>query len=176
MSYGATAARAGAGGSRYSGPPRRSSLAPRWSWIEISSRRGWPSGFRPGAGAWTAARPAPRGAEMQRPSQKVLPRTAMVVDRDVVEARMAVGLPARGRSVDGRAARAVLPEELPEAVGRALPPGGGAAARGRAPGGGRPGGPRRVARGASRGRGPGADAGRGRRGTGQAARRDRRGC
>ena len=61
--------------------------------------------------------------EIQRPSQKVLPRTSMVVERDFVEARMAVGLPARGRSVDGRAARAVLLEELPEVAGRALVPG-----------------------------------------------------
>ena len=60
--------------------------------------------------------------EIQRPSQKVLPRTSMVVGRDSVEARMAVGLPARGRSVDGRAAVAVLLEELPEVVGRALVP------------------------------------------------------
>ena len=62
--------------------------------------------------------------EIQRPSQKVLPRTSMVVEEGFVEARMAVGLPARGRSVDGRAARAVLLEELPEVVGRALAPGG----------------------------------------------------
>jgi predicted ABC-class ATPase len=60
--------------------------------------------------------------EIQRPSQKVLPRTSMVVTEPYVEARMAVGLPARGRSVDGRAARAVLLEELPEVVGRALTP------------------------------------------------------
>ena len=60
--------------------------------------------------------------EIQRPSQKVLPRTSMVVTESYVEARMAVGLPARGRSVDGRAARAVLLEELPEVVGRALRP------------------------------------------------------
>ena len=60
--------------------------------------------------------------DIQTPSQKVLPRTSMVVARDFVEARMAVGLPARGRSVDGRAARAVLLEELPEVIGRALTP------------------------------------------------------
>jgi predicted ABC-class ATPase len=60
--------------------------------------------------------------EIQRPSQKVLPRTSMVVETGFVEARMSVGLPARGRGVDGRAARAVLLEELPEVVGRALMP------------------------------------------------------
>ena len=60
--------------------------------------------------------------EIQHPSQKVLPRTSMVVEQDHVEARMAVGLPARGRSVDGQAARVVLLEELPQVVGRALKP------------------------------------------------------
>ncbi len=60
--------------------------------------------------------------EIQHPSQKVLPRTSMVVEQDHVEARMAVGLPARGRSVDGQAARVVLLEELPQVVGRALRP------------------------------------------------------
>src|SRR5215208_737414 len=43
--------------------------------------------------------------EIQRASQVVLPRTSMVVEPGYIEARMAVGLPARGRSVDARAAR-----------------------------------------------------------------------
>ena len=58
--------------------------------------------------------------EIQRPSQVVLPRTAMVVESGYVEARMAVGLPAQGRSVDSRAARTMLLEELPEIVRQAL--------------------------------------------------------
>jgi predicted ABC-class ATPase len=62
--------------------------------------------------------------EVQRPSQIVLPRTSMVVAPEHVEARLAVGLPARGRTVDARAARTVLLEELPEVVRRALVPGG----------------------------------------------------
>jgi len=62
--------------------------------------------------------------EVQRPSQVVLPRTSMVVEPGYVEARMAVGLPARGRTVDARAARTVLLEELPEVARRALKPGG----------------------------------------------------
>jgi predicted ABC-class ATPase len=62
--------------------------------------------------------------EIQRTSQVVLPRTSMVVAQDYVEARMSVGLPARGRTVDARAARTVLLEELPEVVRRALTPGG----------------------------------------------------
>ena len=60
--------------------------------------------------------------EIQRTSQVVLPRTSMVVEPGHVEARMAVGLPARGRSVDARAARTVLLEELPEVVRRSLVP------------------------------------------------------
>jgi predicted ABC-class ATPase len=62
--------------------------------------------------------------EVQRTSQIVLPRTSMVVAPEYVEARLAVGLPARGRTVDARAARTVLLEELPEVVRRALTPGG----------------------------------------------------
>ncbi len=60
--------------------------------------------------------------EIQRTSQVVLPRTSVVVTPDRVEARMAVGLPARGRSVDARAAETVLLEELPEVVRRGLLP------------------------------------------------------
>jgi predicted ABC-class ATPase len=60
--------------------------------------------------------------EIQQTSQVVLPRTSMVVEPGYVEARMAVGLPARGRSVDARAARTVLLEELPEVVRRGLVP------------------------------------------------------
>jgi predicted ABC-class ATPase len=69
--------------------------------------------------------------EVQRPSQVVLPRTSMVVALEHVEARLAVGLPARGRTVDARAARTVLLEELPEIVRRALAPGGVDAGRAR---------------------------------------------
>jgi predicted ABC-class ATPase len=58
--------------------------------------------------------------EIQHASQVVLPRTSMVVEPGYVEARMAIGLPARGRSVDARAAKTVLLEELPEVVRRGL--------------------------------------------------------
>src|SRR5215208_3534141 len=60
--------------------------------------------------------------EIQPASQIVLPRTSMVVEPEYVEARMAVGLPARGRSVDARAAKTMLLEELPEVVHRGLIP------------------------------------------------------
>jgi len=63
--------------------------------------------------------------EIQRTSQVVLPRTSIVVAPEHIEARMAVGLPARGRTVDARAARTMLLEELPEVVRRALVPEGG---------------------------------------------------
>ncbi len=58
--------------------------------------------------------------EIQRASQVVLPRTSVVVEPESVEARMAVGLPARGRTIDARAARTMLLEELPRAVREAL--------------------------------------------------------
>ncbi len=69
--------------------------------------------------------------EIQRTSQVVLPRTSVVVEPGFVEARMAVGLPARGRTVDARAARTMLLEELPQVVRSALTPAGsdGGAAR-----------------------------------------------
>ena len=63
--------------------------------------------------------------EVQRTSQVVLPRTSVVVEPGYVEARMAIGLPARGRTVDARAARTVLLEEIPEVARRALAPGSG---------------------------------------------------
>ena len=60
--------------------------------------------------------------EIQRTSQVVLPRTSIVVEPGHIEARMAVGLPARGRSVDTPAAKTMLLEELPEVVRRGLAP------------------------------------------------------
>ena len=60
--------------------------------------------------------------EIQRPSQVVLPRTSVLVELGFIEARVAVGLPARGRAVDARAAQAMLLEELPRAVREALTP------------------------------------------------------
>ena len=62
--------------------------------------------------------------EIQRTSQVVLPRTSTVVEPGFVEARMAVGLPAKGRTVDARAARTMLLEELPRVVREALAPAG----------------------------------------------------
>ncbi len=60
--------------------------------------------------------------EIQSPSQVALPRTSMAVSGGYVEARMAVGLPARGRSVDAEAAKDMILEELPEVVRLSLAP------------------------------------------------------
>ena len=62
--------------------------------------------------------------EIQRTSQVVLPRTSVVVVPESVEARMAVGLPARGRTVDAQAAQTMLLEELPQVVRESLTPAG----------------------------------------------------
>jgi predicted ABC-class ATPase len=62
--------------------------------------------------------------EIQRASQVVLPRASVVVESTFVEARMGVGLPARGRTVDARAAQTMLLEELPRVVREALTPAG----------------------------------------------------
>src|SRR5215216_1559023 len=62
--------------------------------------------------------------EIQRASQVVLPRASVVVESNFVEARIGVGLPARGRTVDARAAQTMLLEELPRVVREALTPAG----------------------------------------------------
>ena len=48
--------------------------------------------------------------------QEVLERTAMVVTESWIETRMQVGLPARGRTILGRQAEAILCQELPRLV------------------------------------------------------------
>ena len=62
--------------------------------------------------------------EIQRTSQVVLPRSSVVVAPNFVEARLALGLPARGRTVDARTAQTMLFEELPRVVREALTPAG----------------------------------------------------
>lgn len=55
------------------------------------------------------------------PGQEMLERTAVQVHADgTVEARFTVGLPARGRTVLGRQAEAILLDEVPRLVKRAL--------------------------------------------------------
>jgi predicted ABC-class ATPase len=57
---------------------------------------------------------------VQRAGQEILERTAVVVTPDYVEARLSVGLPAAGRRVLARQALAILTEEIPAIVERAL--------------------------------------------------------
>lgn len=81
--------------------------------LEAALRAG--GGGRGGRGGERGGEP-----EVQQPSQKVLPRSAVVVAADWIEARLAVGLPGRGRTIDGAAARAIFLEVLPRVVDRAL--------------------------------------------------------
>jgi len=53
-------------------------------------------------------------------AQEVLERSALVVDAEFVEARLAVGLPAAGRRVLGREAERLLLGDLPDLASRAL--------------------------------------------------------
>ncbi len=52
--------------------------------------------------------------------QEVLERTAMVVTSQWVEARLSLGLPAHGRTIQGRQAEAMLCQEIVEIVDRAM--------------------------------------------------------
>ena len=53
---------------------------------------------------------------MDRPGQEILDRSSVVIANDAVEARFAVGLPARGRRILGRAAIRLLCERIPGLV------------------------------------------------------------
>jgi len=57
---------------------------------------------------------------IDRPLQEVLERSAMVIGPEYVEARFFMGLPARGRGISGKDARAMFFEELPRIVDHAL--------------------------------------------------------
>lgn len=54
------------------------------------------------------------------PKQHVLPRTSCVLDGDTLELRVAVMLPARGRTIKGRLADQILTEALPPVLERVL--------------------------------------------------------
>src|SRR5690606_18825789 len=54
------------------------------------------------------------------PGQEVLPRTAVRVTEEHVDVRLSAGLPAAGRTIQGRHARELLCERIPELVRRAL--------------------------------------------------------
>ena len=53
---------------------------------------------------------------MDRPGQEILERTAVVVEPDYMEARIHIGLPARGRTVLGRQSEQMLLDFLPRIV------------------------------------------------------------
>lgn len=57
---------------------------------------------------------------IDRPHQEVLERTSVLVDERWVEARVAVGLPAYGRSIAGREAEEMFFHELPHIVSGSL--------------------------------------------------------
>ncbi len=52
--------------------------------------------------------------------QEILPRTALILNEHFVEARMEIGLPARGRTVLGREARVMFNENLPQIIRQGL--------------------------------------------------------
>lgn len=57
---------------------------------------------------------------IDRGGQEILPRTAVVVTEQWVEARLSLGLPAAGRTILGREAEAMLLHELPRVVEEGL--------------------------------------------------------
>jgi len=57
---------------------------------------------------------------IDRPGQEVLESTAMVIDTQRIEARIFMGLPARGRRIAGRDAVSMFVKELPEIVRHTL--------------------------------------------------------
>ena len=61
-----------------------------------------------------------RDVGIDRPGQEILERTAMRVTAERVEARITVGLPAKGRSILGRKAEQILLRDLPEMVDSSL--------------------------------------------------------
>ena len=58
--------------------------------------------------------------EISAPSQAILRRSALWIDVDEIEVRLTAGLPAFGRRIAGKAAAALLCEDIPQLVERAL--------------------------------------------------------
>jgi predicted ABC-class ATPase len=57
---------------------------------------------------------------IDRPGQEILDRTSVFVDREFVEARFVMGLPAFGRRIEGRHAESMFFAELPQIVKNSL--------------------------------------------------------
>eukprot|EP00916_Digyalum_oweni_P007938 GHVL01013324.1.p1 GENE.GHVL01013324.1~~GHVL01013324.1.p1 ORF type:complete len:617 (+),score=126.40 GHVL01013324.1:41-1891(+) len=70
------------------------------------------------SGGWSSS----KGGDIRidRPSQHVLSRTAIVITNTTVEARCLVNLPARGRSIEGYKAATLICEKLPKVVRKCL--------------------------------------------------------
>ncbi len=58
-----------------------------------------------------------------RPGQAILERNSIIADKEIIEARFFVGLPADGRKINSRICKVMLFEELPEIIKLALFPG-----------------------------------------------------
>jgi predicted ABC-class ATPase len=58
--------------------------------------------------------------EIDRGGQEIIERTAVVIDRGILEARFVVGLPAAGRTILGKEALGIFFEEIPRIVGGSL--------------------------------------------------------
>lgn len=58
--------------------------------------------------------------DVSGPSQAILRRTAIWIDANGIEARLTVGLPARGRRIAGKEAVALLCDDIPQLVERTL--------------------------------------------------------
>ncbi|XP_026190795.1 uncharacterized protein LOC34619268 [Cyclospora cayetanensis] len=69
-------------------------------------------------GGWHDSKPD--NIRIDKPGQYVLPRSSMVVTPEYVEARCTIGLPARGRRIEGRRAAQLLCHRLPELVRRVM--------------------------------------------------------
>ncbi|CDJ66207.1 hypothetical protein, conserved, partial [Eimeria necatrix] len=65
-------------------------------------------------GGWHDSKPDT--IRIDKPGQYVFPRSSMVVNSEYVEARCTIGLPARGRRIEGRRAATLLCSKLPELV------------------------------------------------------------
>ncbi|MDY6935075.1 MAG: ABC-ATPase domain-containing protein [Spirochaetota bacterium] len=57
---------------------------------------------------------------IDRPGQEMLERTSLLVNDEFVEARILMGLPAFGRNISGRDARAMIFDELPQIIRSSL--------------------------------------------------------
>jgi predicted ABC-class ATPase len=57
-----------------------------------------------------------------RPGQAILERNSIIADKEIIEARFFVGLPAEGRKIDSQVCKVMLFEELPEIIRLALFP------------------------------------------------------